>query len=132
MVLEELIAMHYDQDYFGISIEKIGSFFSYLGLKQIGGKIKNNGMLHQQLMEAHKCRIESILQEYGFNERLLKRYLGWTSGTIMLQRCCTEAGYSEEYQDMHDSFKWVLRKCIFSKDYWKIDKNYLSKYTGHK
>jgi len=127
MVLDDLVARHYDKDYFGISIEKIGSALSYIGLEETGDKIKNEGLLHQRLMEMHEYRIKKILKKHGFNERLLKKYLGWMSGTIMLQRCCAEAGYSDEYQDMHSSFKWVLRKCIFSKDYWKIDKNYINK-----
>ncbi len=127
MVLDDLIARHYDKDYFGISIEKIGSMLNYIGLEKIGNNIKDHGMLHQKLMQMHEYRIKKILKKHGFNERLLKKYLGWASGTIMLQRCCAEAGYLEEYQDMHDSFKWILRKFIFSMDYWKIDKNYINK-----
>ena len=127
MVLEDLVARHYDKDYFGISIEKIGSALSSIGFGEIGYKIKNKGLLHQELMRMHEYRIKKILEKHGFNERLLKKYLGWMSGTIALQRCCTEAGYLAEYQGMHSSFKQVLRKCIFSRDYWKIDRNYLKK-----
>ena len=130
MVLDSLVWKFYngnEEDHFGIYVERVGDFISRMGFENNGSSIKNIGVVHQGLMSRHKERIEQIIDNYGFEDRLLKRFLKTISSTMILRRCCIKKGHEAYFNTLYENYGSEVRKSIFTKEYWEYGKNYLNK-----